>query len=279
MKCFLSVFVILGFLVASPAQSQELYDDFTGPLLNPEKWFSNYAGLTNQRLTNFLEIGQVISKKKLDMFNNCTGSILDGNSSSTLCSTRLVMQDGEGVMAMEALVQPIAIDMTSCALNDAGSTFIRFGGAFFNSGTVDPTGQTNDVQAHISLRRNPADPVGVMTIQGTVFRCTAADCSTYEQVTTTGEDNPVDLGTINVKKKIQLKLVYDPVNHVFKFTQGKGKKAVERVIGYTVNENFLPYASNGGFKRLEIRHHLTNCEAGAVTGWARAYFDNFYVTY
>lgn len=280
MKTLVVLSLGLALLIASPAQSQTLYDDFTGPLLNAQKWLGNRQVGTN--VSNTLEFGQVIAKKKLDVFNRCFGSIDDGNTGTRPCATRLVMQNGADVIAMEALVQPIALEQSGCALNDTGTTFIRFGGAFFNStpitGTV--TGQLNDVLAFIGLERDvdSSDPPGVMSITGSVYRCLDDTCSQSALVTTTGASNPVVLGKINVKKKIQLKLVYDPNGNRFIFTQGKGKKAVQEEIEYTLNENFIPGAINGGFKRLEIRHGLANCQAGPASSWARAYFDNFFVT-
>jgi len=280
MKGVMLVCLILALLVSSPAQSQTLYDDFTGPLLDSSKWYGNYLWGTN--ISNHLEIGQVITKGKLDMFNHCLGSTSDDNSGTTTCSARLIMQDGSGVTAMEALVQPTALAQGRCSGNDVGTNWIRLGGAFFNGSTGAPSDQTNDVQAHISLRRdaNSADPEGILTIEGVVFRCTAADCGSYVFVTTTGADNPLVLGTIAVKKKVQLRIAHDPANNRFIFTQGKGKKAVQQEIVYidTLQENFPPYSANGGSKRLEVRHSLANCSPVPASGWARAYFDNFYIT-
>ena len=280
MKGFLLVCIILALLISTPAQSQVLYDDFTGPLLSSSRWFGNRQ--IGPNISNTLEFGQVASKKKLDMFNHCFGSTADGNTETRPCATRLAMQDGATVVNMEALVQPIALEQSGCAQNSDGATWIRLGGAFFNStpitGTVD--GQNNDILAFISLERelDSSDPPGVMSITGSVYRCTDATCSQTVPVTTTGAQNPIILGTVNVKKKILLKLEYDRNNEVFRFTHGKGKKAVVGEIGFIVNHNWSPGASNGGFKRLEIRHSLANCTAGPTRGWARAYFDNFFVT-
>ena len=280
MKGVMLVCAILALFVSSPAQSQTLFDDFTGPLLDSSRWFGNR--IVGENISNTLEFGQTIAKKKLDMFNHCLGSTADGDTSWRTCSTRLVMQDGADIIAMEALVQSIALEQTNCSANvdNTTSTWIRFGGAFFNSTPITGTvsDQTNDVQAYISLRRdvNSPEPAGVMNIEGYVFRCTNADCSQFNPVTTTGAPNPLPLGTINVKKKVQLRLAWDPTNHRFLFKQGKKNPEVEMV--YVPRENFPPFQSNGGYKRLEIRHHLANCSAGATSGWARAYFDNFYIT-
>ena len=185
MKGVMLVCVILALLVSSPAQSQTLFDDFTGPLLDSGKWLGDYKWVSS---LNHLEIGQVIAKKKLDMFNHCLGSTEDGDADTQTCSTRLAMQDGSGVTAMEVLVQPIALEQSRCTLNDDGATWIRIGGAFFNStpitGTV--TDQTNDIQAYISLRRdaNSTDPPGVMNIEGYILRCQNGDCSQSVAVTT-----------------------------------------------------------------------------------------------
>jgi len=280
MKSLLSICVILGLLITPLAQSQELYDDFTGPLLSSQKWFANR--LVGANISNILEFGQVITKKKLDMFNHCSGSVLDDNSGATTCSIRLIMQDGSDVTAMEALVQPIAIEQTICSANNIGSTWVRLGGAFFNSSDVAPTSQVNDVQAYISLVRDAdtSEDSNILHIEAVVLRCTATDCSTFVNVTNqSGGSNPIDLGTIAVKKKILLKLVHDPDNNRFVFTQGKGRRAVVQEIIYGLSENYPPYLSNGGYKRLEVRHSLANCAPVATSSWARAYFDNFYVTY
>lgn len=280
MKGFALICAVMALLISTPAQSQVLYDDFTDPLLSSSRWFGNRQIGTN--ISNTLEFGQVTSKKKLDMFNHCFGSTADGNTGTRPCATRLAMQDGAAVVTMEALVQPIALEQSGCAQNSDGATWIRLGGAFFNStpitGTVD--GQNNDILAFISLERelDSSDPPGVMSITGSVYRCTDSTCSQTVLVTTTGAPNPIVLGTVNVKKKVQLRLTWDQTNNRFLFRQGKGNKALEQEIGYIVNENWPPGSSNGGFKRLEIRHGLANCTAGPTRGWARAYFDNFFVT-
>ena len=81
----------------------------------------------------------MIAKKKLDMFNHCLGSTEDGDAATQTCSTRLVMQDGGELRLMEVLVQPIALEQSRCTLNDDGATWIRIGGAFFNStATTEP---------------------------------------------------------------------------------------------------------------------------------------------
>ena len=276
MKGVMLVCVILALLVSSPVQSQTLFDDFTGPLLDSGKWLGDYKWTST---LNHLEIGQVIAKKKLDMFNHCLGSTEDGDAATQTCSTRLAMQDGSGVTAMEVLVQPIALEQSRCTLNDDGATWIRIGGAFFNNSlpAEPPTDQTNDIQAYISLRRNfnSTDPGNVMTIEAYISRCQNGDCSQSVAVTTDG-DNPLILGTVNVKKKVQLRMVYDPTNHRFLFKQGKKDPEVAMV--YVPRENHAPFAQNGGFKRLEVRHSLANCSPVPASGWARAYFDNFYIT-
>lgn len=279
MKGLALLCMIFVLLIAAPAQSQTLYDDFTGPLLSSTKWFSNR--LVNTNITNTLEFGQVISKKKLDMFNQCFGSTVDGDTGTRTCSTRLAMQDGSGIVAMEALVQPIALEQTSCEANvdNTTATWIRLGGAFFNSTPITGTvsDQTNDVQAYIALvrRGDSQDPPGVFSIEGSILRCTNGDCSTSVIVTTDPPTNPITLGTVSVKKKILLRLEWDSANHQFVFRQGK--KASPVALTYSPRENHPPFAQNGGFKRLEVRHALANCTAGPTRGWARAYFDNFYV--
>jgi len=279
MKGVMLVCVILALLVSSPVQSQTLYDDFTGPLLDSTSWFGDR--IMGDNISNSLEFGQVIAKKKLDMFNHSLGSTSDENSGTTTCSKRLVMQDGEDVTLMEALVQPIALEQGRCTNNDVGATWIRIGGAFFNStattGTV--TSQLNDVHAYIGLRRdaNSPDPSNVMNIEASIFRCTNADCTSTVFVTTDPPvNNPLILGQVTVKKKILLRLVYDPTNHRFLFKQGKKEPEIAMV--YVPRENHPPFASNGGLKRLEVRHSLANCSPVPASGWARAYFDNFYIT-
>jgi hypothetical protein len=281
MKGLLLLCVVLALLISSPVQSQTLYDDFTGPLLDSGKWYGDYK--IGPNISNYLEIGQVIAKGKLDMFNHCLGSTEDGDTVYTVCATRLVMQDGADIKVMDVLVQPTGLELTQnqCVTNDSGGTWIRMGGAFFNStpitGTVD--GQLNDIQAHIALTRdaNSTDPAGVFTIEGRVYRCTDNLCNTTVLVTTDPPgNNPVVLGTVKVKKKVQLRIVYDPVNHRFLFKQGKKDPEVAMV--YAPRENHPPGSSSGGYKRLEIRHQLANCTTGASPGWARAYFDKFYIT-
>ena len=89
------------------------------------------------------------------------------------------MQDGADIKVMDALVQPTGLEQTQnqCVTNDSGGTWIRMGGAFFNStpitGTVD--GQLNDIQAHIALYAGmqiPPIPPVLLILRARVYRCT-----------------------------------------------------------------------------------------------------------
>ena len=67
MKVLVLLCVVLALFVSTPSQSQTLYDDFTGPLLDSSKWFSDYK--IGPNISNYMEIGQVIAKGKQFTFN------------------------------------------------------------------------------------------------------------------------------------------------------------------------------------------------------------------
>ena len=142
MKGVMLVCVILALLVSSPAQSQTLFDDFTGPLLDSGKWYGDYK--IGPNISNYLEIGQVIAKGKLDMFNHCLGSTEDGDTGyyslcDKACHARRRRCQSHGASSYNPLV--LSIRRMQRVTNDSGGTWIRIGGAFFNStpitGTVD----------------------------------------------------------------------------------------------------------------------------------------------
>jgi hypothetical protein len=282
---FICGLVTIAALASTPALAQvptlELYDNFQATVLNPDNWIGN-EGSSNPGVL-ILESGRQIKTEPLfkfkgvDILNRSYASQGSdtGNASS---NTRLFFFNAGSVSTIQATVLVKKIQATGCsAVNTFATTpRLRIGGGFFNAGAVAPTpgDQTDDVFAFITVGRelDSTNPANVLDIHGTVFRCGDAGC-TGANTTQIGEEL---VGTVNVNKKVKLRITWDPGADRFVFQKGNNP---EVSIAYTGNsDNFSPGTTNGGNKRLEVNHQIPNCTSPPrPMAYMEAYFDNIMI--
>ena len=271
-------------LIGSLAGAQEslvLYDNFEGKTLNPEKWYGSAEtgqGMVTLEISRLVKNETLLNSKALSLSNRSyvnTGSH-DGTSTA---HNGVVFVDGTNIKTIVATVLVKKIQVPECTSNvvDPFETFVRarIGGAFFNTGTPTEGSYLNDVYAWIGVGRTvPAeDPPDTLHVYARVTHCTNASCGTTQWIS---YEDPYDLGTVKLNKKVKLRITWDPDNDRFIFQKGKGLEVPISYVGYS--DASIPGASNGGTKRLQIQNILPNCtDEPRLFGYIDASFDDVMV--
>jgi len=160
-------------------------------------------------------------------------------------------------------------------------TFVRarIGGAFFNAGPRTEDSYLNDVYAWIGVGRTVPtdDPPNTLHVYARVTHCTNASCGTTTPI---GTEDPQDLGTVKLNKKVKLRITWDPGLDRFTFKVGSAAEFPIYYSGYGYSDTAPPGTENGGKKRIQIQNILPNCEdKPRLFGYIEASFDNIKVSY
>jgi hypothetical protein len=268
-------------LIGSLVGAQEvLYDNFEGKTLDPEKWYGiggTDSGMVALELSRLMKNEALLNSKALNLSNR---TYVRDDSSSGISSAHngIVFADGSNIKTIVATVLVKKIQMPECSLNVVNpfDTFVRarIGGTFFNTGTPTPGSYLNDVFAWIGVGRTvpSEDPPDTLHVYARVMRCDDPTCG---NTTWVGYEDPYDLGTVKLNKKVKLRITWDPGLNRFIFQKGKD---AEFYITYTYDDDNPSGASNGGVKRLQIQNILPNCtDEPRLAGYIDASFDNVMV--
>jgi hypothetical protein len=276
--CIIGVLVlIIGTMSGmASAQSLVLYDNFDASFLNPEIWL---AGLYTDSGVFLLDLSRVVkneatlNSKALNLVNR-SYAYEGSNSGSRASATRLYFAEGGNITTIQATVLVKKLQSTGCGTANTYATNarLRIGGAFFNSSPTAPTpgDQTNDIFAFITASRaiDSTDPTNVLKVEGKLSICTNSTCSNTDEIGT------VDLGTLKVKTKAKLTITWDQTGHKFAFKKG----ITEKIFAYGQSDFRPPETINGGNKRLEVIHFISNCMSDPSIprpmSYMDAYFDN-----
>jgi len=280
MKSFLvSIVLALSIFIACSAQAQlVVYDDFTGPFVDTERWRPNTTWGDNVAI---YEGGFRILKGKLSIFNRAYGAQLATDLTQHI-KRQLFLRNVSDVTSIEASIQIVKAghEITGCSENPEHSeTRVWIGGSFFNDGTgTSGSGDyKGDILAATGLYRisDSADPAGYLGVRARVLQCTNADCSTYNKLFETlyNDRNGKPL-LLKVGKKEKFRITYDQASNTFTFQVGK-----KNIVTYDCDDDGVSNvkasgAVNGGM-RLEVVHYLANCPSPAArtVGWADVLFD------
>ena len=269
-------------LMGSLAGAQEvLYDNFEGKTLDPEKWYgigSTDSGMVTLELSRLMKNETLLNSKALNLSNR-TYVKNDSDSGASSAHNGIVFADGSNIETIVATVLVKKLQLPVCSSNvvDPFDTFVRarIGGTFFNAGPRTPGSYLNDVFAWIGIgRTTPAeDPPDTLHVYARVMHCDDATCS---NTTWIGYEDPYDLGTVKLNKKVKLRITWDPAIDRFVFQKGKDAEVPISYAGYS--DALSPGASNGGVKRLQVQNILPNCtDDPRLMGYIDASFDNIKV--
>ena len=283
MKSTVFCLVSIGMLIISSlagAQTLVVYDNFEGKTLDPEKWHGNSdtgSGMVTLETSRQMKNETLLKSKALSVFTR-TYVRDDSNSGTSTAHNGIVFADGSNIKTIVATVLVKKIQLPECSSNavEPFDTFVRarIGGAFFNTGTPTEGSYLNDVYAYIGVGRTipTEDPPDTLHVYARVVHCDDATCS---NTTPIGYDDPQDLGTVKLNKKVKLRIAWDQASKRFIFQKGKDP---EFYIFYANNDTNPPGASNGGMKRLQIQNILPRCmDEPRLSGYIDASFDNVMV--
>ena len=253
----MKVFAVLlaAYAAAASAQSVEPfapYDNFREKVIDKSKWVE-------------YERTRAIRRGALQLVQRTAGATAS-DSGSTGSSFGESFVDPGAVTAIRAKITVKAIEVPSCAANAAvGQSRARIIGAFFNAGTPVPGSLSGDVLAQVRIARHSdsTDPAGVLRVEGTVTRCTNADCSTGVAI------GNFELGVVDVGQATTVQMQWDPPTNSFLFSRDGGASGA---VVYTDADASPP---GNAFKQLQTRLDLPNCQSGpAAVGFVDASFDN-----
>ena len=272
--CLTVIGLLLISSVAVALEPLALYDNFQGKTLDPVKWFggqSTDSGMVTLETSRLMKNETVLKSKALSLSNRSYASTGSDSDHST-AATRIFFSNGSNIKTIEATVLVKKIQVPECNTNTyATDVRARIGGAFFNTGTPTSGNSTNDVWGQITVGRtlDSEDPADTLRVYAKVYRCTDDSCSTTTWV---GSEDPQDLGTVKLNKKVKLRITWDPDRNEFIFQKGKSE---EFVVHCGVSDTSGPGGLNGGMKRLEIQEFLPNCMSDPrPVGYIEASFDN-----
>lgn len=275
--------VSLFTVVAAPSHAQFVdYDDFSGGVIDPEKWQGtstegSAAAPTGQAL-------RVVDDGSLRLALTSWGGDASNSGFVTTRERLRVRQLGTpggsgSITGLKARLTPLILDVQNCAANpDTGSggtaalrARARLVAWFFNDGNGAPGNQTGDVFAQLQPIRQ-AD--GVNGIRADLIRCSNATCSVT--ATVAGEQLFATQWTPGVP--LVYEIAWDQAGSKVTYTvTNPSTLAVEshdRVYLGTVVKAGPPI---GNFTALEILNSVKNCSGARKRVTADALFDNVQV--
>ncbi len=237
---------LLGLAGLSQAAKPPIYDDFSSTTgLDRAKWFETEGW-------RFAE-GKVLNLGRSVMGNTASdsGVNLENFFLNTLDST-----PPKGLSA-DITVTGIS-HLESCAANPAlGRTQARLVAAYFSSRAGGPVAgdRTGDIGAMFRVGRdsNSAAPAGELNVQGVVFECTNADCSTSTSPPV------VNLGTTTIGTKVNGRIDWNKKTKTFQFTRDGG---TPQSVVYTYANTGTP---GSPFVNVSVRNEAPHCLSGPRT--------------
>jgi hypothetical protein len=205
---------LLLLLALPTAQAQNLvYDTFTAPKINANKWTAEQSGAGGLDLVRQITGGRLVLGHRV--VGEVTAETGENNSANSLRFLR--NRDWSGI---RFVVRVTELALRGCATAGTAPAQARVGvfGRFFHDGR-------RDVNALLFAERfsDTTDAPGLLRVVGVVTRCTDAACTAVEEV------GAVDLGTLAVGVETTLLLRWASATNRFLFRKGD---AAARAIRY-----------------------------------------------
>jgi len=258
--------LLFGFAGTTEAQLV-LYDDFTGPRIDPARWFAP-GEITDGRFAPNEETSRAIASGSLRQSLTTYGGTEGDVDVFGIGRQRLRFFDGTGLTTIQATVNVNSVTVETCAANpNSTRASAQIAGTFFNDGTPDPKNREGNILAAFGKFRDSR--LG-RRFEAFVFRCDPADCDNVVA-------SHVFASTWTNGSVHTLRLEWDAAADLFRFTidpGGPGEEIAE-----------LPYAFSDttpligpDFKELRVENAVAECTAGQKRSSISALFDDVMVS-
>jgi hypothetical protein len=248
--------------LGSLAEAQTVYDDFSGPLLDVQRWAPNIVGQNNvAEMRRELVNGELLEYMVVNGGNRADIGAAFGRHELRFTSVEF------SALVFEATVFIAAV--TGCPTPGAqvSAVFVDAPLTLFNDGSAtSPTDQTGDVQARLEIFRasDSVDPPEILQVIGQLTRCADAACGVRDFLGT------ASLGTVALGIKHSYGVHWD---------------AFRKAVGFWKDAEvpqYLPYAQvpafNRSYRALGLSAAIANCTvAPRPIGLVMATVDNVVV--
>jgi hypothetical protein len=239
-----------------------LYDDFRGPIIDPQKW-EGVGGWSR----NTLEFVRETRLDRLRLGARTYGNRWDGGSEFDIAE--LDFKNPGSIFSMGSRVVVTKVQFAPCAVPGADVPYPRVQviGNFFNA-IGDPNSDAGNVDAMMELRANdPSNPKAPL-----VVRFLALVNGPPEIFQTIGL---ADLGTVNIGEEVFLFVRWDRANRRFIGGMKKdGVPAVTASLPYYQDDSLAP---TWPYKGISVRNSAPNCSASQAFVAMEAWFDRVVV--
>jgi hypothetical protein len=237
--------ILLCGLVAPATAQVLLYDDFSGGLIDPERWIPSVSVAGN-----IYEMGRLILGEELLQFLMVNG----GNRSDIggafgRHELRFARTDFTALV-FEATVQTYLVTGCPTPGSQASVVFVDAPLTLFNDGTTTaPNDQTGDIAARIEIFRSSdsTDPPELLQTLGQLTRCADPTCATRETI------GVVSLGPVALGQRNTYTFFWDAFSRFVAFWKNAEPPQI------------IPYSQNIAFRRsfrsLGVAGLAANCTA------------------
>lgn len=256
------VFATIAVLSGVSQAQLELYDNFSAPQINPDRWrgFESQSG----NCCPDAEANRFIDRGKLHIALTSYGDVTS-NSGTRTGRFGLSFSNPTPITAMEASVSVKQASFQDCTGNTstsrAGAQLI---GAFFNDGASSGADdRTGDILA--SIRKQQTHNGNQITAD--IQRCNDSGCSSSSTLTSFAFTT-----TWTQNQSHVLRLEVDPAGNGFRYTVNPGKTTEETTVLTFTAADSLPPVQN--FKNVRAINTAANCTTGRTKVVMDALFDN-----
>lgn len=258
----IGIFIALGLGSDAGAASLVLYDNFTAPEINPDKWIG--VDSFNSGPNPKTEAKRFIERGKLHIVLTTYGDTTS-DSGTRSGDLGLGFPNPAAITAMEARVTVKQASFQDCAGNTSTSlAWAQLRGAFFNDGTSPEAGnRIGDIFTSFQKQANQNGN----NITADIRRCNDLGCNNSTTLTSFIFTTTWTPGQAHV-----LRLEWDPAGNGFRFTVNPGKPTEETTLLTYITPDTLPPVFN--FKNMKVRNLPANCTSGRKKVTMDALFDN-----
>jgi len=231
------------------------YDNFSGPLLNVNKWQDAWFS------ADALQISRRQSAGKLELGVATMGNLLT-DSGQTAARNRIRFPsrfDGR-IQGIESRMWVVSGKATHCpraaSAKDTRGRLRQFVTWFNDGSSTGDDDLTGNVQSYFSLRVAPDNALPQLRFW--VWRCTDSNCNNNQAA----EISSNFLGTVRYGQAVQMRTTYNASNNSLTFwAKPAGKAPVSRLVRLSTLASFSAPPADP-FNAIEARAQADNCRLG-----------------